>query len=370
MGRFIDLTGQKFGKLTVVKRGYDKRDRMGRPIVTWECQCDCGNTINVSSQKLRTGHTKSCGCLRHTNPKNYINHNFDDLTGKRFGRLTVIYREENSKSGNSMWKCKCDCGNETVVPACRLRSGKTKSCGCFRKEFHQVKGSSKKKTLQKNKKTILETKYKPYKDISGQRFGRLTVIRYLDITERKKKNKNWLCRCDCGEYTTANASILKCGTKKSCGCLAIENSRRPRKHGMSKTRIWNIYQGMVKRCNNKEEPAYKDYGGRGITICDEWTGNEGMEKFFDWAFKNGYKDDLEIDRIDVNGNYEPSNCRWATPSQQSRNKRNNIRIEYNGRIQTLPDWCDELGLEYNMIYLRYKRGWSTDRMFTQPKRII
>lgn len=94
MGQFIDLTGQKFGKLTVVKRTNDKRDGMGRPIVTWECQGDCGNTINVSSQKLRTGHTKSCGCLRNANSKNYSSHNFDDLTGKRFGRLTVISREK------------------------------------------------------------------------------------------------------------------------------------------------------------------------------------------------------------------------------------------------------------------------------------
>lgn len=127
-----------------------------------------------------------------------------------------------------MWRCQCNCGNETVVLACRLRSGKTKSCGCFRKEFLQFNCSnkkSKKKVFPKKQKTIAEKKYKPYKDISGQRFGGLTVIRYLDITERKQKNNNWLCRCDCGKYTTANSSILKDGTKRSCGCLAIENSR-------------------------------------------------------------------------------------------------------------------------------------------------
>lgn len=373
MGEFIDLTGEKFGNLTVIRRANNKHDGKGRPVVTWECVCDCGNTTNVSSQKLRTGHTKSCGCLQNVKPEDYVGHNFVDLTGKRFGRLVVISREKNNKRGKALWKCKCDCGNETIVLASRLRNGKTKSCGCLRSETlkkNRYCKIAKEKPEKRNHKQTIQRNCKPREDIAGQKFGRLTVIRYLDVTERTQKNRNWLCKCDCGNYTTANASILKNGTTRSCGCLSAERSKLPRKHGMAKTRIWNIYQGMVRRCNDEHSHAYKDYGGRGIAICPEWLGDDGIKRFFEWSFKNGYKDDLEIDRIDVNGNYEPSNCRWATSKQQNRNRRDNIRIEYNGKTQSLPDWCDELSLEYNMIYLRYKRGWSAERMFTQPKRMI
>lgn len=380
MGKLIDLTGQRFGKLTVMKRADDKCDGKHRPIVTWECVCDCGNITNVTSQSLRTGSTKSCGCLQKERPDGYTANNFIDLTGEHFGRLTVISREGKNKRGNALWRCKCDCGNETIVLGARLRNGKTKSCGCLKEEFlkHHKNSKSKKKEIKKTTKIKIKKERKPqnsnfqakYNDIIGKRFGRLIVIKYLEMEERIKKKECWLCKCDCGNYTTSSYSSLKNGSKKSCGCLALENSKRPRKHGMAKTRIWNIYQNMVRRCNNENEPAYKNYGGRGISVCDEWTGDDGMKRFFEWSFENGYRDDLEIDRINVDGNYEPSNCRWATSKQQNRNRRDNIQIEYKGKIQTLPDWCDELGLEYNMIYLRYKRGWDVERMFTQPKRII
>lgn len=380
MGKLIDLTGQKFGKLTVIKRADDKYDGKHRPIVTWECVCDCGNITNVASQSLRTGATKSCGCSKTEMPAGYTAKNFIDLTGERFGRLTVISRERNNRRGNALWICQCDCGNETVVLGERLRNGKTKSCGCLKEEFLKNHKNSKPKEKVTKKATKIKEKKerKPqnrrivvdHNDVIGKRFGRLIVIKYLELEERTKKEESWLCKCDCGNYTTSSYSSLKNGNKKSCGCLALENSKRPRKHGMAKTRIWNIYQNMVRRCNNENDPAYKNYGGRGISVCDKWTGEDGMKRFFDWSFENGYKDDLEIDRINVDGNYEPSNCRWATSKQQNRNRRDNIQIKYKGKTQTLPDWCDELGLEYNMVYLRYRRGWDVERMFTQPKRII
>lgn len=156
------------------------------------------------------------------------------------------------------------------------------------------------------------------KDISGQTFGRLTVIRRSGSDERR--HALWHCVCECGKEKIVSSQSLLSGKTNSCGCLHKESARGLLlTHGKSNTKLYNVWRGMKKRCYCQENENFKYYGGRGITICEEWRDN--FEAFYTWAISNGYADNLSIDRIDVNGNYEPSNCRWATVAEQNRNKR-------------------------------------------------
>lgn len=153
-------------------------------------------------------------------------------------------------------------------------------------------------------------------DLTGQRFGRLTVIQRA---ENKGVITRWLCECDCGNEKVIRAQDLKEGKTQSCGCLRSELvSERNYVHGHSEERIHNIWRGMKKRCLNPKSKSYKDYGARGIRICDEWLND--FQAFYDWAIANGYSDSLSIDRIDNDGNYRPSNCRWADRKTQNINQ--------------------------------------------------
>jgi len=156
-------------------------------------------------------------------------------------------------------------------------------------------------------------------DLTGHKYNKLTVIKLHHKTQKytidgKKKGHQyfWLCKCDCGNETIIPTSNLRKGLIKSCGCLKYT-------HHLSNTRLYRIYIGMKTRCYNSKSLSYKDYGGRGITICQEWL--DDFMNFYNWAKDNGYSDNLSIDRINVNGNYEPSNCRWATQEEQSNNTR-------------------------------------------------
>lgn len=202
------------------------------------------------------------------------------------------------------------------------------------------------------------------KDLTGQRFGRLVVTGFSCY---RHSRKYWFCKCDCGNVHVVEGGHLKSGHTKSCGCLQPEVAKKAMfKHNECHTRLHNTWINMCGRCSNPRHSRYKHYGKRGISVCQEWRSN--YTAFRDWALSNGYKNDLTIDRINVNGNYCPENCRWATNAQQSVNKQNSIVVEYHGRTQPLSVWCKELGIKYTTAYMRLRTyGWPIEKIFTKQQ---
>ncbi len=195
-----------------------------------------------------------------------------------------------------------------------------------------------------------------FKDLRGQKFGKLTVLCRLYNTKGHKTY--WMCVCECGNLAEVRSDSLYNGHTKGCGCLNHEPKNTH--HGKYCTRLYRVYYNIKKRCyNHKDENNYNYYGERGITMCDEWR-NDFMS-FYNWAMNNGYSDNLTIDRIDVDGNYEPSNCRWITMKQQGRNKRNNKVYTIKGNTRCLSEWCEILGLKYQCVWKRLNRGWSIEK---------
>lgn len=205
-----------------------------------------------------------------------------------------------------------------------------------------------------------------FEDLTGQKFGRLTVI---SIAERKKGyGVYWLCKCECGNETITSTGHLKSGHTKSCGCLQKERAKEyNQKHCQTYTRMYYIWISMKGRCYNNNNNAYKNYGKRGIKICDEWLNN--FEKFYEWSINNGYTDELTIDRIDVNGNYTPENCRWVDRITQANNTTRNKFLTYNNETKTLAQWCNILNLNYHTIKRRLnKYHWSVEKALSTPIR--
>lgn len=202
-------------------------------------------------------------------------------------------------------------------------------------------------------------------DCIGKRFGRLTIVNeYWD-----KNRRTTYCNviCDCGNKHITQKGHLKSGNVQSCGCLVVDTNRKllnGLKHNMTNTSQYVVWQHIKQRCDNKQCKSYKNYGGRGITYNPKWSTFEGFWK----DMKDGYKDNLTIDRIDNDGNYCKKNCRWITNKEQQSNRRNNHYLEYKGEKLTISQWERKQGFNRNTIYSRLKRGWSVkDAILTGPK---
>ena len=200
-----------------------------------------------------------------------------------------------------------------------------------------------------------------FKDITGEKFSRLTVLEYAGVD--KFRLRLWKCRCDCGNEIITAGARLRNGQTKSCGCLQKENFNCT-KHNMSRTRPYVIWGDMKHRCYYVKDKRYNDYGGRGIKICDRWL--HSFENFWE-DMQEGYSDNLSIDRINVNGNYEPNNVKWSTCKQQSNNMRSNVVVEFNHIKHTVSEWSTILGIKQCTLRKRLYRGWSVERAFTTIK---
>lgn len=205
------------------------------------------------------------------------------------------------------------------------------------------------------------------KDITGQKFGRLTTLYKLN-NYHKKDGTYWLCVCDCGKLFEVKGGNLRSDNTKSCGCWLKENAQLQfTTHGKRNTRLYRTWNHMKSRCYNKNVKHYNDYGGRGIAVCDEWK--DDFMSFYNWAMANGYDDTLTIDCIDVNGNYEPNNCRWADKKQQSRNRRNVKQITIDDKTHCLSEWCEILGLNSSTVRTRiYSYDWDVKRALDLEER--
>lgn len=331
-----DLTGMTFGRWTVLE--FAGHNKFGQK--TWKCKCECGTIRIISGDLLLSRKSRSCGCLQREIVSKV---NFKDLTGKKFGRLTVIRRVENrprspsGKAGNTRYECKCECGKTVVVDGGSLNSGVIKSCGCLKAEYASKLN---------------------FKDLTGQKFGRLTVI---ERDSRTGECVYWKCKCECGNEIVVPSGSLISGHTKSCGCFSRESAAiRLTKWAPDELPIIKRFHGMTTRCYNKNNPRYPNYGGRGIVVCDEWL--KDPRKFVDWAKSHGFRQDLSIDRIDVNGPYSPDNCRWADIYTQASNKQRSSSIQISKVKHLISKWAEETGQSYESLFDRLT---SSHEFFTK-----
>lgn len=209
-------------------------------------------------------------------------------------------------------------------------------------------------------------------DLCGVKFGKLQVkIRTDDyVSPQGYHFAKWVCECDCGNIITARGDSLKNGHTKSCGCMRVESNMSRSTHGDNKrgkrTRLYSIWANMIQRCTNKNHPNYHDYGGRGITVYDEWF---SYTAFQIWAISSGYKENLTLDRENTNGGYEPNNCRWVTVKAQQNNKRSNHLLTYGGKTLDIAEWAIITGIPYSTLRSRVNfLGWSDEKALTAQVR--
>lgn len=316
--------GDKYESLTVIETNVRQRED-GCHIIRCRCDCPEHNEIEMTVSDWNQHRHRSCGCCDHEMWA------AKDVPVGRYGHLEVIETGLSEPTGKRYALCRCDCNPNRIfkMGQIELRKG-AKSCGCRGRVAN------------------------------GDRFGRLVVI---DNSLSNEKNEAMAkCRCDCGKIVEVSQHALKKGTTASCGCGKMDAITI---HGESHSRLYRIWKGIHTRCDNDNLPCGKWYKDKGIGYVEEW---KDFVKFRDWAMVNGYSDDLTIDRIDGNKGYSPENCRWVSSKAQSNNKSDNVNITYNGKMQTLAQWAEELGITESLIRCRIRAGWTPEETFTIPSR--
>ncbi len=270
-----------------------------------------------------------------------------DLRGQRFGKLLVDTFTKTTPESGAHWICKCDCGKNIELSSRSLKKDKRKSCGCLIPEFYRRAG------------------LKKVKDLKGKRFGTLTATKHLGKINAKSRTHYWECRCDCGAITKVSSSNLIGGAVRNCGCIRTrKTSERNSTHKLSKSREYIIWASMLTRCSNPKRDSWENYGGRGIRVCDRWLKFENFLQDMGKAPSGKHT----LDRINNDGNYSPSNCRWATMSRQARNRRSTRMVTYNGQTKAVSDWADEYGLTLSCLTSRLDANkWSVKHCLTTPK---
>lgn len=320
-----DFIGKKFGLLVVVA-SYPSNAQGRR----WRCKCDCGRERIAHTKHLINGRVSMCAIANHS----------ESLVGKKFGKLTVVRLSHSDPIYGRMWECECECGGARTACTGSLKNGTIKIC---------------------SRRNHLD-------DLTGRKFGRLKVLSLHSVVGDGLTK--WTCKCECGNIHIAHRASLLSGHSKDCSgrrikCKFSTTGQHVTTHGLCSVPEYVVWQMMRQRCRNKKSSAYPNYGARGIEVCDRW---EDFAVFYaDMGPRPTAKH--SIDRFpDVNGNYEPSNCRWADDTEQAMNKRNNNRITIGGITRCNMEWSRIIGIHPNTLNWRVKMGKSDAEIMMPPHR--